>query len=66
MIIDYTILVTPSPEDLTRRVCQHIAEGWQPIGGVAAYSQVDTEPGSGLPYVTSEPRFCQAMTKERA
>ncbi len=42
MVKEYKILVAIDPKVLQDLVNQHIAEGWQPVGGVAVGALVST------------------------
>jgi hypothetical protein len=50
--MEYTVLRATKLEELVELVNQHIANGWTPLGGVAASLAM----GATL--------FCQAMTKQ--
>lgn len=64
--MDYKIIYSSSPEDLTRKVKEMITEGWKPVGGHSAVETKRQNRFSGSQHMDTliHSEYSQTLIKE--
>ena len=64
--MDYKVIYSSSPEDLTRKVKEMITDGWKPIGGHSVVETHRQNRFSGQQHMDTliKSEYSQTITKE--